>query len=182
MSDEQIGAAILRASETVAAPAALRERLAAPAPRRRRVPRAPRLALGGALTAALVAFALLVTGTPPTVQQVAAAALGGPTAPAAGTAAEWSAVGRRSDQVAGRRAVTVIYRRGGAGIHYAILSGKPIAAPAGRTVSVGGRPYTLLRDGPTSIVTWRASGHTCVLASQQAGPDDLIGFLRAFYA
>jgi hypothetical protein len=181
MSDEQIAAAILRTAATVSAPQALRERLAAPAPPRR-APRAPRLALGGALAAVAAALVLLVSGGSPTVQDVAAAALHAPTAPAVGTAAEWSAVGQRTDRVDGRRSVTVVYRRAGQGVHYAIVDGAPLAMPAGRVIRLGGHPYTVLRHGGATIITWRADGHTCVLASRQAGESDLVGFLRSYYS
>jgi hypothetical protein len=179
VTDEQIGAAIRSAAATVAAPPALRARLAAPARRRRRV---PRLALGVATAAVAVVLALVVTNGGPTVQDVAAAALRAPTAPAAGTAGEWSAVGRRTDSIDGRQARTIVFRRGGRGVHYAILGGAPIAKPEGRTVRLGGHPYTVLNDGRTAIVTWRAGGHTCVLASRQAGTDELLRFLHAYYA
>jgi hypothetical protein len=124
----------------------------------------------------------VLTGGGPTVQDVAAAALHAPTAPAQGTAGEWAAVGKRSDSVGGRRAETVVFRRGGRGLHYAIVAGKPIPEPDGRTVMIYGHPYVVLRDGDTSIVTWRADGHTCVVASKQVGAAQILRFIRAYYA
>lgn len=178
--DERIGAAIQEAAVTVSAPPALRRRLEAPVARRRW--HAPRLALGAAAAALALVLALVVTSGGPTVQDVAAAALHPPTAPASGSAGRWSAVGSRTDTIDGRTTRTVIYRRDGRGAHYAIVDGKPIDEPDGRTVRLNGHPYTVLRDGDTAIVTWRADGHTCVLASKQVGPDALLGFIRAFYA
>jgi len=178
MSDETIGAAIREAASTVSAPQSLRERLADPGPRRTRL---PRLALGAGLAAVVIAFAFVLTGGGPTVQDVAAAALHAPTAPARGTAGEWSAVGQRLDSVSGRSSRTVIFRRGGMGVHYAIVGGSPIDEPKGRTVWSGGHPYIVLRKGDTTIVTWRAEGHTCVLASKEASAPEMLAFIRSYY-
>lgn len=186
MTEEQVGAAIAAAARTVHAPAELRERLAAP-PRRRR-PLVGRLALTGAAAAVLAAFVLLVTGGGPTVEEVAQASLKAPTRPASaglaewGTERGWTPVGERVDRVQGRRAVTAIYRRGGRGVHYAVLDGSPVDVPDGRRVDLRGREYTVLRDGATAIVTWRRDGRTCVLASKMVGADDLVALLRGDYA
>jgi hypothetical protein len=115
------------------------------------------------------------------VQDVAAAALHAPTAPAAGSAGNWSAVGQRLDTVAGRRARTVIWRHDGTGVHYAIVGGDPIDQPKGRTVWSGGHPYIVLRNGDTTIVTWRAEGHTCVLASKEASAPEMLAFIHSYY-
>jgi hypothetical protein len=180
VSDEQIGAAIRRASETVSAPHALRERLAQPRPRRPLL--VPRVAFGGALAALVVALVLVLAGGGPTVTQVASAALRPPTADAATEPYKggWEPVGERSDEVGGRKARTVVYRKDGKGVHYTIVGGKPIDRPSGRTVVVDGQSYTLLRDGKTVIATWQRWGHTCVLASRVTDWNGLVDFLRAY--
>jgi hypothetical protein len=185
VSDEQIGAAIRRAAETVSAPPALRARIeagAVGAPPRRRWFAVPRLAFGGALAAVAAAVVLLLVGGAPTVTQVASASLRAPT----GAASEapyrggWEPVGARMDSVGGREAKTVVYRKDGTGVHYTVLSGKPIDRPAGRTVTVDGRTYRILRDGPTAIATWEWKHHTCVLASRQTDWHGLVAFLRVY--
>jgi hypothetical protein len=180
VSDEQIGAAIRRASETVSAPHALRARLAQPQPRRPLF--VPRLAFGGALAAVVVALVLVLTGGGPTVTDVASAALRAPNADASSALYKggWEPVGARSDSVGGRKARTVVYRKAGKGVHYTILGGEPIDSPKGRKVVVDGRSYTLLRDGKTVIATWQRWGHTCVLASQMTDWRGLVDFLRAY--
>jgi hypothetical protein len=184
VTDEQVGAAIAAAAGTVRAPDELRERLArAPRPRRRRR-LVPQLAAGGALAAVLAAVLLLFAGGGPTVQEVANAALQAPTRPSSADRADWGerrgwrAVGDRVDEVGGRRSVTSIYRRGGRGVHYAVIDGEPIDVPDGRTVELDGRRYTVLRHDGTAIVTWRYNGHTCVLASKAVDGAALLRFLR----
>ena len=186
MSDEQIGAAIRRAAETVHAPPGLRERVLAPAPARRPPRRrlVPRVAFGGALAAVLAAAVLLVAGGGPSVQDIAVAALRPPTAPvpAGGTgqpyAGAWQPVGVRVDRVGGRTSRTVVYRKGPVGAHYAILDGRPIDLPDGRRV---GR-FVTLRDHGAAIVAWQQDGHTCVLVSRLAGEDQLLSFAKTAWA
>ena len=185
---DEVGAAIAAAAATVHAPAALRARVRGQASRRRSSG-VPRLALGGAVAAALAALVLVVTGGGPTVQDVAVAALRAPTLPAAagthvgtvrfrdyGSQYGWRAVGRREDRVDGRRAVTVVYRNGGRGVHYAVLGGAPVRLPDGRRVTVQGRRYVVLRNAGATLVAWHQGGHTCVLASKAVGERELVRF------
>jgi hypothetical protein len=67
-------------------------------------------------------------------------------------------------------------------VHYAIVDGAPLPMPAGRVIRLGDHRYTVLRHDGATIITWRADGHTCVLASRQASESDLVGFLRSYYS
>ena len=193
---EAIGTAIATAARTVRAPDELRVRLVAPAAgsraggrRRLRHPAvrvAGALALAGALAVAIV----LTTGGSPSLREVASAALHAPQGPAqAGVRVGairfpdfrenfgWAWAGQRVDEVDGRRSVTVIYRRDGRGVHYAIVDGDPIALPDGaRRIERDGRSYAVLRDGDVRIVAWEQDGHTCVLASRAVGVKQLLRF------
>jgi hypothetical protein len=77
----------------------------------------------------------------------------------------WRATGRRTDEIDGRRAVTVFYEKGGRRIGYTIVSGDPIDPPD--EASTANREGVTLRglsaDGRV-IVTWLRGGHTCVLS------------------
>lgn len=79
----------------------------------------------------------------------------------------WRAQGARSDTFAGRRVTTVFYVRGANSaqrVGYSILARPALAVPGGgRTVVRDGTSYTLLRAGDSQVVTWRRTGHTCVL-------------------
>jgi hypothetical protein len=193
---EAIGTAIATAARTVRAPDELRVRLAAPAAAsrgggRRRL-RHPAIRIAGALAlACVVAVAVvLTTGGSPSLQQVASAALHPPQGPArAGVRVGairfpdlrenfgWAWAGQRVDEVDGRRSVTVIYRRDGRGVHYAIVDGGPISLPDGaRRIERDGRSYAVLRDGDVRIVAWEQDGHTCVLASRAVGVEQLLRF------
>ena len=77
----------------------------------------------------------------------------------------WKAAGVRRDDLAGRPATTVVYRRAGRRIAYTIVDGAPLAlgAPAASTV----RGTTTLRSLAARgrpVVTWLRRGHTCVLS------------------
>lgn len=186
---EDLGRAIQRAAAGVHAPADLRRRLDE-RPERRRARLVPRVALSGALAAVLAAVALLVSGGGPSIQDVAAVALhpaqrkaepgltvGGVTFGDYGEKWGWSPAGERTDEVSGRRAVTVIYRKGDLGVHYTVVPGRPIDFPdGGRTVRAQGRDYSVLRDGDTSLVAWHEDGVTCVLASKLVDTDTLLEF------
>jgi hypothetical protein len=170
-----IGDAIREASETVRAPHGLRERIAPPPRRRRR----PAIAAALAGMAAVMAV-LLIGGGTPTVPEVAAAALDVPER--APTRAErerftrwgWEAVGARTDEVAGRRAHTVIYRSGGRGVHYTIVEGSALRPPEGGRRRGG---YAISRAEGATVVSWRrADGHTCVVASRAVGVEGLLEF------
>lgn len=131
---------------------------------------------------------LAVIGNGPTVGDVAVAALSPPTRPAPAVAAGdprfidvavdglafpnyderwgWKAVGARTDEVGGRRAVTVIYRRGSRGVHYTMVEGAPLPVPDDARVvrSPDGR-FAVTRGAGADVVSWERRGHTCVLAS-----------------
>jgi len=186
---EELGQAIQRAAVIVEAPPELRRRLR-DAPARRRARLVPRVALSGAFVAVLAAAVLLVSGGGPTIQDVAEAALhppqraaepgltvGGVTFRDYGERFGWSPAGEREDRVDGRRAVTVIYRKGDLGVHYTVVPGRPIELPdGGRKVRAQGREYAVLQDGDTAMVAWHEAGATCVLASRLVDADALLKF------
>jgi hypothetical protein len=170
---DAIGAAVRAAARSVEAPPSLRASLARP-PRRRW--RRGAAAIAAALAAGVVLVAVTAGG--PSVEDVAAAALHAPTSPAAGARSygDWRPVGARTDTVDGRRARTVIYRRGTTGVHYAIVDGDPLDLPDARRVTVHGTVYALATDGDTRLVAWHARGKTCVLASKMEDLDGLLQF------
>jgi hypothetical protein len=156
--------------------------------------------LTGSVAAALVLILfLLPAGTPggPSVSEAATIAVRGPAAPAPGpdpkaplTRLEqsvgrvyfpnwvdqglgWAAVGQRTDQLRGRRTVTVYYQGHGTQIAYTIVSGPGLPVPAGTVVRKGAeRLRTLSVDGRL-VVTWRRAGHTCVLSGMGVTADQL---------
>lgn len=77
----------------------------------------------------------------------------------------WGATGMRTDEVAGRTAVTMFYERRGHRIGYTVVSGAPVGAPrsAGRIVVAGTRVRTLRVDDRT-VVMWQRLGHTLVMS------------------
>lgn len=158
----------------------------------------PGLALSGALTAALVAAALVIFlpggAGAPTVVEAAALAHRPATMPAPAqdgsesnllTRAQsgvaypywqdrfgWRAVGARTDRLAGRDVSTVFYdNASGARIGYSILAGRSVSAPADATVLVrNGVRLSVVRQGTSTIVTWLRSGHSCVLSGRNVAP------------
>jgi hypothetical protein len=182
------------------APLQLRERLEAQRSKPVRQPRR-RWALGGSLTAAaaaVVAAIVVATGGgvgAPTVAQAAQLALRAPTASApavdpshpsqlkrsiAGVTYPswqdrfpWKASGVREDTINGRRAMTVFYANPShTRIGYTIVAGKALDEPAGPSVTQGAERYVVLDRGARRIVTWRRSGHTCVLSGPRSVPAD----------
>jgi hypothetical protein len=179
----------------VSAPAELRERVEAMRAQRRAPLRRGRTswrpALASALAAALLALVaiVLLDGSPgdPGVQEVAALAERGVSAPAPppdrareGLLAEeaesirypdwsgkfgWRAVGAREDELAGRRAETVFYEHMGHRIGYTILAGAALDPPpnARRMVRNGVALYAY-KDGPRDVVVFERRGRTCVLS------------------
>jgi hypothetical protein len=174
------------------------------APTRRRSFRPGALAAGLAACAIVVGLAL--TGLPgggaagPGVDQAVALALSRPTAPPPavdGTNAtalrasvggvafpnyrwslkRWATTGARDDQVGGRQAKTVVYRGPKGDVGYTIVDGKPLDVPDGaRMVTRDGVRLAVLRQDGANVVTWQRNGHTCVLASRSADPEQLIRF------
>jgi len=145
------------------------------------------LAAAAAVAAAVVA-AVVLSGGPgaPTVADAAQLATQAPTAaapPAAGTAgtklalavdgvpfpdlvrfAGWSAVGARQQRLGGRDATVVFYRKDGRRIGYVIVAGAGLDRPSGaRATVIRGVEYQALSFDGRLGVTWRRSGHTCVL-------------------
>lgn len=88
----------------------------------------------------------------------------------------WRATGARVDNVENRRATTVFYENPrGARIGYTIVSGAPLALPAGARGAVreGVRLRSVERDGRI-VVTWLRGGHTCVLSGEGVARDVLL--------
>ena len=178
---------------------AVRDRVRATGAGRRRPRLVPGLALGGAVAAAAaVVLALVLTGGPsgPTVADAARLALQPPNGPAPGRldhsqaklnarvdgvvfpdfarAYGWHAVGVRRDQVAGRDAKVVYYKKGGERIGYAITAGSALPQPSGaKTVKRWGVPFKKLSVDGNPAVTWERLGHTCVLTGASS-PSELV--------
>ncbi len=86
----------------------------------------------------------------------------------------WQPAGARTDELSGRRVVTVFYTRaGGYRIGYAIVSGAPLRAIAGRSVLLDGVRFTQAREGSAALVTWVQAGHTCVIAATTVASSQL---------
>ncbi len=175
------------------APARLRMRLEAQrASRATRLRRRPAYAaMAGALACAAAALVLLLPGgTPgsPSVSQAAQLALRGPSSPAPAADPSdprmklaqrlqelyfpnwsdtlgWRAVGVRSDQLAGRQAVTVYYERHGMSVAYTIVGAPALAQPRSPVTHRGGFVLRALNVHGRSVVTWRRAGHTCVISA-----------------
>ncbi|MGC9221913.1 MAG: hypothetical protein ACP5H2_11290 [Solirubrobacteraceae bacterium] len=77
--------------------------------------------------------------------------------------AGWTATGRRSDLVDGRRVLTVYYRHGRNLLAYSIVTGPVLAGS-----SAAGRTYVVRRQAGQVSVIWPQAGHTCVLSSSTA--------------
>ena len=86
----------------------------------------------------------------------------------------WRAVGSRSDDFHGRRAVTVHYRWKDRQLAYTILSGSALSVPGAfaRVVRNGVEIKSLVLGG-RRIVTWRRAGHTCVITAQRVPLESL---------
>jgi hypothetical protein len=88
----------------------------------------------------------------------------------------WRAEGQRHARRGGRELVVVSYRHG-RDVHagYAIV-GRPALrlAADGPTVVRNGLRFAVLHEAGATIVTWRRSGRTCVLASRDASVEALL--------
>jgi anti-sigma factor RsiW len=188
---QRVAVAAARALASEPVPESVRssvEALRRPGARRRSLRLAPRLALAGSVAVAAVVAALLLTGGPaaPTVAEAARLSLQPPTGPAPGHRADdptrlaagvegvafpdltrshgWRPVGVRRDRLDGRSAAIVYYAKGQRRIAYVIVSGSGLARPAeAQPTRRAGVEYRTLRIGDRLAVTWRRSGHTCVL-------------------
>jgi hypothetical protein len=84
----------------------------------------------------------------------------------------WRAAGARVDRLGGRTVTTVFYTHANAThatparIGYAIVAGRALALPGGTVSTVHGIRFHTLASAGATIVTWRRSGHTCVLAAR----------------
>jgi hypothetical protein len=180
----------VRATER--APARLRAKIEASRPSRGTTARR-RFAYAGAAAAALAAVVLalvlaLPSGTPgaPSVSDAAALAARGPahaapspdpSMPAAlqqnvdevyfpnwNSRFGWDAVGSRTDELGGRTAITVYYKRNGAKIAYTIVHSPPLVQPSTKPINWKGTEFRTLNLNGRLVVTWRRGGDTCVLS------------------
>ncbi|MEA2147496.1 MAG: hypothetical protein QOG59_3083, partial [Solirubrobacteraceae bacterium] len=181
-------------TRTERAPERLRARIAAARPSRpvrarRRATYGGGVA--GALAAVVLALVLaLPSGTPgaPSISQAAAlAGLGAdapapvpdPDAPAVKLGAKvghvyfpnwtkrfgWEAIGRRTDRISGRTSTTVFYKDWhGKRIAYTIVGAPALTAPRAQVTKLHGTVLRTLTLHGRLVVTWRRSGHTCVLS------------------
>ena len=86
-----------------------------------------------------------------------------------------NATGVRSERLAGRKAMTVTYENRRQVVGYTIVAGPALRVPRGAEImSKGGVDYAYLRQNGVNVVTWRRAGHTCVIASREAGEYDLM--------
>jgi anti-sigma factor RsiW len=199
--------AALHALRADRAPARVRMSLAARGERVRAS--RPRLVYGGALAAAVAAVVaalvlLLPGGTPgaPSVSQAAALALQGPAMAAPlpdqthraklkvdvedvyfpdWTRLGWRPIGQRVDRVGNRRAVTVYYQRGTTRIAYTILAAPALRRPQATTSRIHGVQVQSFSSHGRLVVTWRRSGHTCVLSAAGV-PKSVLAWLAAWKA
>ncbi|MDQ6607064.1 MAG: hypothetical protein M3Z06_11030 [Actinomycetota bacterium] len=147
--------------------------------------------LAGALAVVVLALVLVLpSGTPggPSISQAAAlAGLGAaspapvpdPDAPGVKLGAKvdhvyfpdwtrrfgWKAIGQRSDLIGGRSTTTVFYENWhGQRLAYTIVGAPALAAPSARVSKLHGTVLRTLTLNGRIVVTWRRSGHTCVLS------------------
>jgi anti-sigma factor RsiW len=182
LADEPVPESVLSAADRVRR---------TPTGKRRARRFAPGLALAGAVAAAAVVAALVLSGGPgaPSVAEAARLSVRSPSDPApvrqgnsstklaAGVQGVafpylarlygWRAVGFRHDKLDGRSASIVYYAKGGRQIAYVIVSGSGLTRPAAAQGSTrAGVEYQTLRINGRLAVTWRRGGHTCVLIGE----------------
>ena len=93
----------------------------------------------------------------------------------------WRAIGRRSDRIGGRLALTVYYEWEGKRVAYTIVDAPALKQPATHARRLGGVELRTLTVGGRLVVTWRRRDHTCVLSG--AGiPADVLQKLAAWKA
>lgn len=186
------------------APSALRARIEAMAPERRRTRRitVPRLSIAGAAAAVLAALAVVIGlsgggSSPLTVQQAAALTLSPATmtAPAESrvhrnqlqTSVEgvhfpywresfgWRSSGTRTDHIDGHAVTTVFYSNPqGVRIGYAIVSGHSWETQGGTVTWRAGVPYQLLTHDGAAVVAWPRAGHMCVVSGRGVSTSTLL--------
>ena len=74
----------------------------------------------------------------------------------------WSAVGARTDNLNGHRAITVYYEWRGKQLAYTIVDGT-LGQPAGQNTIVQDTPMRTFVLGGRPGITWREAGDTCIL-------------------
>jgi hypothetical protein len=85
----------------------------------------------------------------------------------------WRAVGARTDELAGHRAVTVFYQWHDFQIAYTIVSGPMLAQPNVQPMVLNGTELRTLSEGGRVVVTWRKDGVTCVLSAKKVPTAEL---------
>lgn len=159
------------------------------AKRHRTARRQGRFLYGGVLAAAVAGVVALVVlllpgGSPgaPSISQAAALAFRGAAFAAPPVRGErlkaavddvyfpnwgrlhWHAVGQRVDHVGGKLAMTVYYQRDQSEIAYTILAAPPLSRPRTPTLHLYGIELQSFAFRGRPVVTWRKSGHTCILS------------------
>lgn len=201
---EAIGEAIRQASLSVSAPPGLRAEIDTRLGQGRARRHSRQLVAAGLTVAAVIAagatvvIALEASSSGPTVSSAVSAALGptpdaihpgdpgdaghpalqidGVSFPGRGEYASWSPIASRSQSLSGRHTVTVAYRTtNGARVGYTIVGGTALPVPTDSTrVRDGLVDTAVLKTAEGAAVTWRADGHTCVLASRTATVQELL--------
>jgi anti-sigma factor RsiW len=189
------------ARSTVRAPAGLRARIEAERPSRGALAgwRTGYVgAVAGALAAVVLAFVLILPAWAPgapSLSQAAGLAALGPAAPAPApdpktpaklavqveevyfpnwaTRFGWRAVGRRTDKINGRVAVTVYYDWRGKRLAYTIVGAPALGTPAAQETTLNGTELWTLPLHSRLVVTWRRAGHTCVLSGSGVSAAEL---------
>jgi hypothetical protein len=93
--------------------------------------------------------------------------------------AGWKATGARADSIDGRRIVTVFYTDRRHRVGYAIVSGAALPIGGGTLVTRGDVTYWLQHAHGAELVTWRESGHTCLIAGRAVSPRTLLSLAAA---
>ena len=90
----------------------------------------------------------------------------------------WKPIGSRTDDLDGRRAVTVAYQGEGGPVSYTIVDGAPLEVPEG----VPWHDYPRFRaailrdDGGERVIAWEKGGRTCIIAGKG---EDVTALLEA---
>jgi ribosomal protein L34 len=191
--ERRVVEALHQARATERAPERLRARIEAARPARKVVARR-RLRYAGGLAGALAALALALVlalpgGAPgaPSVSDAAGLAVRGPTqapptpdptSPGATLHQNvgevyfpnwdrkfgWRAVGARTDQLGGHKAITVYYQWHNHRIAYTIVSEPTLAQPAAHRTWLHGTELRTLTHNGRLVVSWYRAGDTCVLS------------------
>ena len=79
----------------------------------------------------------------------------------------WRAVGKRVDDLDGRTATTVYYRKGANRIAYTIVSGRALGDPDNfAQFTLNGVELKVFSTGNPKDVTWLRQGHSCVMTGK----------------